>query len=96
MIAVNSGVMGIFIFNFCSTTGKNDRHRAPFSVLFHWLSFYEPLLVYFGGHSCCRNPVVYYVLVILTLGRLFGEFIRRLVALDSDVSFHRPEVNSPI
>ena len=37
MIAVNSGVMGIFIFNLCSTTGKNDRHRAPFSVLFHWL-----------------------------------------------------------
>jgi len=26
-------VMGIFIFNLCSSTGKNDRHAAPFSVL---------------------------------------------------------------
>ena len=35
MIVVNSGVMGIFIFNLCSSTGKNDRHVAPLSVLFH-------------------------------------------------------------
>jgi hypothetical protein len=30
--------MGILIFNLCSTAGKNERHKAPFSVLFHCLT----------------------------------------------------------
>ena len=33
-IAVNSSVMGILIFNLCSTAGKNEKHKASFSVLF--------------------------------------------------------------
>ena len=30
--------MGILIFNLYSTAGKNERHKAPFSVLFHCLT----------------------------------------------------------
>jgi hypothetical protein len=33
--AVNSYVIGIFIFNHCSSLGKKDRQTAPFSQLSH-------------------------------------------------------------
>src|SRR5215471_15594101 len=33
--AVNSGVIGIFIFNLCSNLGKKVRHTAPFVVSVH-------------------------------------------------------------
>jgi hypothetical protein len=33
--AVNSGVIGIFVFNLCYSLGKKERNTAPFVVLVH-------------------------------------------------------------
>ena len=43
-IAVSSGVMGIFTFSLCSTSGKNDLDSVPVSVLSHCVCHLSPFI----------------------------------------------------
>ena len=63
--AVNSGIIGILIFNLCSSLGKKDRHMSPFVVLVH---------------CCCHcsSPVLLMSLANDVIGILANSMLRFL------------------
>jgi hypothetical protein len=96
MSAMNSGVIGNFIFNLCSSLGKKDRHTAPFSELFHCHGHCSSPLLLISMAIYVSRIVEYYALIFLILSRLLGEPIGRLIAIDPYMRLNPPEVDSPV